>query len=127
MNNSVIARKILLIEDNDYHREIVVEYLNAMGYSICAFSQISEILSLLQELQPDLILLDLKLPGSSFDGFEILEILQNSSWEDIPVIVVSAFSFPADKERAKKLGARHFLVKPTTLQNIYQVIEEELS
>lgn len=69
-------------------------------------------------------MLDLKLPG--IDGYTLLEQIQQSDWQHLPVIVVSAFAFKADRERALNLGARRYLVKPVNLNELKQAIQEEL-
>jgi two-component system cell cycle response regulator DivK len=77
------------------------------------------------EFRPDVILLDLKLPD--VDGYHLLDLLRrHPEWQTIPVIVVSAFAFQADQERAFALGAKQYLVKPVKLQQLQQAICAEL-
>ncbi len=121
-----MSGKILFIEDNEFHREVVTEYLNSRGYEILSVPNGLNFRDHLEEFQPDLILLDIKLPGG-IDGFDLMAMLRRSPWYFLPVIVFSAYSFPKDKERAWELGARRFLVKPTVLTKINQVIAEELN
>lgn len=71
---------------------------------------------------PDVILLDLNMPG--LDGFDVLEQLKQSSpHRHIPVIVLTTSEAPADQERAYQLGASGFLTKPTTQQGLSQVAQ----
>jgi two-component system cell cycle response regulator DivK len=116
--------KILFVEDDDFNREVIAEYLELWGYEVCTLSSGLKFLQSLAKFQPDLILLDLKLPG--IDGFHLMEELQHSQWEGVPVVVLSALAFPRDRKRAIELGARRFLVKPTILEEIGRAIGEEL-
>ncbi len=121
--NSTI--RILLVEDNDISRQLMSDFLGHCGYSIRALSSGSDFAQTMTQFRPHLVLLDLKLPD--IDGFMLLEQLQRSSeWANIPVIVVSAFAFQVDRQRALELGARQYLVKPVVLPQIQQAINDEL-
>lgn len=116
--------KILFIEDDNFNREIITEHLKSWGYEVCALSEGRTFLQSLSEFQPDLILLDLKLPY--IDGFTLIEKLRQSEWKELPVMILSAYAFSADKNRAQELGVRRFLVKPTTPREIRRVIQAEM-
>ena len=116
--------KILFIEDDDLNREVIAEYLELQGYEVQALPDGYDFIESLREFQPNLILLDLKLPG--IDGFALMEKLRNSEWTEVPVMILSAFSFTQDKQRAFQLGARHFMVKPINLREIGGAIQAEL-
>lgn len=116
--------KILFIEDNKFNREVIAEYLELQGYEVHTLSSGSNFLNSLQEFKPNLILLDIKLPG--IDGFTLMEQLRNSEWIEVPVIILSALSFTQDKQRAFELGARRFIVKPAILKEIGGAIQSEL-
>ncbi len=119
-------RRILLIEDNDVNRMLLSDYLSYCGYDVESLSNGSTLFSTIEEFQPDLILLDLKLPD--IDGYLLLEqIQQKPDFTKIPIIVVSAFAFKADQERAINLGACHYFVKPVNLNDLILTIEEELT
>jgi len=119
-------RKVLLIEDNDVNRMLLSDYLGYCGYSVKSLSNSTAFFSTIEHFQPDLMLLDLKLP--IFDGYWLLEqIQQHPDLSKIPIIVVSAFAFKADQERAMNLGARRYLVKPVNLTVLIRTIQEELA
>ena len=72
---------------------------------------------------PDLVLLDLRMP--LMDGFEVLAWLKTRGdlgW--LPVVVLSASDLPADQERARKLGADDYLVKPSEWKDLVQVVQD---
>lgn len=117
--------RILLIEDNEANRVGLSEYLDYSGYQVLALEDGSTLFQALADFQPHLVLLDLKLPN--IDGYTLLQQLQESpDWQHIPVIVLSAFAFRADQQRALSLGARRYFVKPANLTLLKQAIQEEL-
>ena len=102
------------------------DYLNYYGYDVQSLSEASNFFSTIEQFQPELILLDLKLPD--IDGYFLLEKMHNQpDYVNIPVIVVSAFAFRADQQRAIDLGACRYFVKPVNLIDLIQAIEEELA
>ncbi|NJM70507.1 MAG: response regulator [Scytonema sp. RU_4_4] len=120
------AKRILLIEDNDINRMLLSDYLSYCKYRVQSLAQASHFFSTIDEFQPELILLDLKLPD--IDGYQLLEQLQqNPEFSKIPVIIVSAFAFKSDQEKALRLGARRYFVKPVNLTALIMAIEEELT
>ncbi|BAY27907.1 response regulator receiver protein [Calothrix sp. NIES-2100] len=119
-------RRILLIEDNDVNRMLLSDYLSYCGYNVHSLSVGSALFSTVNKFQPELILLDLKLPD--IDGYSLLEKIQhNPVLSPIPIIVVSAFAFRDDRERAMNLGAAHYFVKPVNLKELTMIIEEKLA
>jgi two-component system cell cycle response regulator DivK len=119
-------KRLLLIEDNDINRMLMSDYLSYCGYHVQSLSNGTNIFANIEKFKPQLILLDLKLPD--IDGYLILEqIQQQPELSKIPVIVVSAFAFKADQERAIALGASYYFVKPVNLTDLIIKIEEELA
>lgn len=117
--------RVLLIEDNHTSRQLMSDYLEYHGYEVFSLSRATALSEVMPTIQPNIVLLDLKLPD--IDGFAVLEMLrQEPSWRQIPVIIVSAYAFQADQQRALSLGARRYLVKPVNLAYLRQSICEEL-
>ncbi|OKH41829.1 two-component system response regulator [Calothrix sp. HK-06] len=120
------SKRILLIEDNDMNRMLLSDYLGYFNYDVIGLPEASQFFSTVEQFQPELILLDLKLPD--IDGYSILtQIKQKPKYSKIPVIVVSAFAFKADQDKAMKLGACRYFVKPVNLNELVAAIEEELA
>lgn len=116
--------RILCVEDDVSGRQLLKDWLELQGYEVVCMPDGRQFLQILADVSPDLLLLDLKLPY--VDGFTVLEQLQQSAWESIPVIVLSAYSLKRERERAINLGCRHYLVKPTPLETLQALIQSEL-
>ncbi len=105
---------------------LLSDYLSYCRYEVQSLPEASDFFSTIDQFEPELILLDLKLPD--INGYVLLEqIQQQPHISNIPIIVVSAFAFQADQERAIRLGARRYFVKPVNLRNLIMAIEEELA
>ncbi len=105
-----MAKKILIIEDDKFLREIVVRKLTKDGYKAVQAFDGEEGIKKAKEEKPDLILLDLILPG--LDGFEILAMLKSDQKiASIPVIILSNLGQKEDIEKGLKMGAIDYIVK----------------
>lgn len=130
MSAQTLPPRILLVEDNEFSRYLLIDYLANTGYEVLGLSSGGPSGSIffqnLVQFQPQLIILDLKLPGIS--GYSLLEqIKQNPEFQHIPIIVISAQAFRADQERAMNLGADRYFVKPTDLSSLIQAIDDLLN
>ncbi|HEY9624728.1 MAG TPA: response regulator [Crinalium sp.] len=120
-----MGKRILLVEDNDIHRLLTEEFFKHQGYAVLGLHDGNDFFSTLSTFQPDLVVLDLKLPG--IDGFTLLEQLQPTEWKSVPIIVVSAYTLSSEKQRALDLGVRRYLTKPINLEVLGRFVESELS
>ncbi|MBF2050013.1 MAG: response regulator [Leptolyngbya sp. IPPAS B-1204] len=118
--------RILLVEDNEASRQLMSDYLEYYGYKVMGLAKGAQFGAAMAQFRPHLVLLDLKLPD--VDGYSLLQQRQwHADWLEIPVIVISAFAFQADQQRALKLGASQYLVKPVSLTQLKQSILQELN
>jgi two-component system, cell cycle response regulator DivK len=118
--------RILLVEDNDASRQLMSDFLEYNGYHVYSLPGGRDFNAALSSFRPHVILLDLKLPD--VDGFTLLQQYQRQPDRlKVPIIVVSAYSFQADQQRALMLGARQYLVKPVSLSQLTQAIHQELA
>ena len=102
---------IYYVEDDDSIRELVVYTLTQMGMETKGFINADEFWIAMDQSLPDLILLDVMLPGE--DGLQILARLHNDSRNrDIPVMMITAKSTEFDKVKGLDLGADDYIVKP---------------
>lgn len=105
-----MAKTILFIEDDKFLRELVVQKLIKEGYETLEAVDGEEGLKKIKEEKPDLILLDLILPG--IDGFEVLSKMKEESvLASIPVIILSNLGQKEDVEKGLKMGAVDYLIK----------------
>ena len=103
-------RKILIVEDDKFLRDLISKKLTSEGFDIVAAIDGEQGLTMAKESNPDLILLDLILPG--IDGFEVLTRLKaDNVTAKAPVIILSNLGQREDVERGLKLGANDYLVK----------------
>ncbi len=106
MNN----KKILLVEDDDSLANTYLTRLQLEGFTVKRVANGEDALQTTLEFKPDLILLDVMMPQVS--GFDVLDILKNTpEIANIKVIMLTALSQQADKDRAEALGADDYLVK----------------
>jgi len=105
-----MPKKILIVEDDKFLRELISMKLQKEGYTIIEAVDGEEGEKKIKEEKPDLILLDLILPG--IDGFEVLSrIKEDPAVSSIPVIILSNLGQKEEIEKGLKLGAIDFLVK----------------
>jgi DNA-binding response OmpR family regulator len=124
--NQHSGARILVVEDNEASRQLMSDYLEYYGYRVMALAKGAPFAAAMMQFRPHLVLLDLKLPD--IDGYSLLQQRQwTAEWLQVPVIVISAFAFQADQQRALKLGASQYLVKPVSLTQLKQTIRNELA
>jgi len=105
-----MAKTILIIEDDKFLRELIVQKLLKEGYETSEAVDGEEGIKKVKEERPDLVLLDLILPG--IDGFEVLHRMkEDSALSSIPVIILSNLGQKEDVERGLKMGAVDYLIK----------------
>jgi len=105
-----MAKTILIIEDDKFLRELIVQKLIKENYETSEAADGEEGIKKIKEEKPDLVLLDLILPG--IDGFEVLSRMRDDpEISSIPVIILSNLGQKEDVERGLGLGAKDYLIK----------------
>ena len=103
--------RILLVEDNPMNRRVAEFILKSQGYIVYEARDGQEALELVKVHLPDLILMDLQLPG--LDGFAVTRIIkQDAATKDIPVVALTAYAMKGDAERASEAGCDGYITKP---------------
>jgi two-component system phosphate regulon response regulator PhoB len=108
---SSIAKKILIVEDDADIAELISINLTREKYEVKCVYNGYDAIDMTEEYQPDLVLLDIMLPGES--GFEVCKALKkNPVTENIPIIIVTAKADDADVVTGLELGADDYIIKP---------------
>lgn len=124
---ALVGKKIMWVEDDGFLSDIIARKLSSEEAILIHAVDGEKALALLEEQKPDVIMLDVLLPG--MNGFELLEKLKaDEGFKDIPVILLSNLGQESDVEKGKKLGANRFLIKASlTLDEIIEQIEQVIS
>ncbi|HIK30245.1 MAG TPA: response regulator [Oscillatoriales cyanobacterium M4454_W2019_049] len=102
---------LLLVDDNPTNLEVLATIVTDAGYEIAIANDGESAIELLEYIKPDLILLDVMMPG--IDGFEVCHRLKSSPpFAEIPVIFMTALADPVDKVKGLELGAVDYITKP---------------
>jgi len=118
-------QSILIVEDDQDSREIYREILLHSGFEVETAASGTEALRLVGEKHPDVILMDISIP--EMDGWAVTsELRDDPRTTDIPVIIVTAYAFRADRIRAEGLGCASFLTKPCEPSRILAEIQRVL-
>jgi len=114
--------KILVVDDDNEIRELLDEYLTKSGYQVLTVKDGVELKAQLQFGYPDLILLDVMLPGD--DGFTICQQVRRSS--DVPIIMLTAVSDDTDQIIGLEIGADDYIAKPFSPRHLIARIKAVL-
>ena len=121
-----MSAKILVIEDEADLVQALVMRLKAEGYQTAYVTDGISALERAREEKPDLILLDICLPGRN--GFEVFQQLrQDPAMERIPIVFLAARSTVEDRQKARHLGAAGYIVKPFQWTNLIKLVHEVLA
>jgi CheY-like chemotaxis protein len=105
------GKRILLIEDNAINRRLAQFLLKSQGYEVWEVASAPEAFESLRERQPDLILMDIQLPG--MDGLTATRQLKaDPATRDIPVLVVTSYAMKGDEAKAFEAGCSGYVTKP---------------
>lgn len=117
-----VAKKVLIVEDNELNLKLFVDLLTAHGYATEGVSDGSDVLARARGFAPDLIIMDIKLPHVS--GLELIGTLKaDSALAATPVIAVTAFAAKGDEDRIRAAGAEGYISKPVTVKGFLAAVE----
>lgn len=115
---------IYCIDDEENIRSLYEDALNIAGFQCVTFEDVSSFLAELAKKRPDLIILDIMLPG--MNGLELLEKLAQGQYSNIPIIIVSAKGEESDKVKGLNLGASDYIAKPFGIMELLARIKANL-
>jgi len=114
-------KTILIVEDDPFSRELVTDLLTVTGYRVLEAADGRGLLERVKQERPDLILLDLQLPG--VDGFTLARRLKaDPETRAIPVLALTAYAQSEDRIRALQAGCDGYLPKPLNTQGLVQTV-----
>ncbi len=114
LGKSVPLKRILLVDDDPWVRKLVRGYLERAGFAVTVAATGEEALAEFRSRPPDLIVLDLMLPGT--DGLEVAREIRRSS--AVPIIMLTARSTEDDRVRGLELGADDYVTKPFSAREL---------
>ncbi|MBN1140373.1 MAG: response regulator [Deltaproteobacteria bacterium] len=119
-------KKILIVEDETHLLKLETVLLAAKGYQVMGVGDGLEALGAIKEFRPDLVLLDIMLPG--IDGFEVCRRIRgDSETRAIPVVMLTAKGSSADFCRGKEAGADRYLTKPFKTSAVVEAVQNCLA
>ena len=123
MNQNPEKRTVLVVDDEEYIRDLVRTALSFSGFEVAVAADGVTALNEVQRLQPDLIILDINMPG--FDGFEVVRRLRDAG-DPTPVIFLTARDSAEDKLSGFTKGGDDYVTKPFSLEELVARVEAVL-
>ena len=117
---------ILIIEDNPANMKLAVFVLEQAGYTVVTANDAEVGLTLARELRPNLIMMDVQLPG--MDGLAATELLKkDETTRGIPVIALTALAMKGDEARIRDAGCDAYIAKPMRYQEVLDTVAAQLA
>jgi two-component system cell cycle response regulator DivK len=117
---------VLIVEDNAGNMKLATFLLQSVGHTVLAAADAEAGLTMARDEHPNLILMDIQLPG--MDGLEATGMLkQADSTHAIPVIALTALTMKGDEERIRAAGCNGYIVKPIRYREFLTVIAHQLA
>jgi two-component system cell cycle response regulator DivK len=109
-----MAKRILVVEDNDLNRKLFCDVLTSQGFAVEPVADGREALDRARSFVPNLIIMDIQLPNIS--GLDLIEAVKaDPTLRVIPVLAVTAYAGKGDEERIRDAGADSYLAKPVSI------------
>ena len=119
-------KKVLIVEDNELNMKLFHDLIEACGHEILETRDGIEALKLARQHHPDLILMDIQLPG--IDGLAATRLLKSDDrTRTIPVIALTALAMKGDEERIRAAGCDGYIAKPLAYKDFLAVISAQLA
>jgi two-component system cell cycle response regulator DivK len=116
---------VLIIEDNAANMTLATFLLQSAGHSVLSASDAESGVTLARGMQPDLVLMDIQLPG--MDGLQATALLKaDAATRDIPVIALTALAMKGDEQRIRAAGCDGYIAKPLAYKDFLATIAAHL-
>ena len=117
--------KILVVEDNPANMALAIFLLQSAGHAVSSATDAEAGLTLARAEQPDLILMDIQLPG--MDGLQATALLKHDeATRSIPVLALTALAMKGDEERIRAAGCDGYIAKPLAYRDFLAVVSAQL-
>lgn len=117
--------KILIVEDNEMNMRLFSDLLKSKGYSVLQCMDGKKALSIVQAEHPDLVLMDIQMPGIS--GLEVTALIRQSpDVADTKIVAVTAFAMKGDEQKIIDGGCNGYIAKPIAVQNFLETVDSFL-
>ncbi|HJX00800.1 MAG TPA: response regulator [Terriglobales bacterium] len=114
---------ILIAEDNLVNRELLREMLEARNYRVEEARDGKEALAKMDEVKPDLVLLDINMPV--LDGFAVIRLIrEHPTFYQVPVLAVTAYAMKEDRERVLGAGFNSYIAKPIDSALLFEELQK---
>jgi len=121
----VMEKTVLVVEDNDLNMKLFCDLLEAHDYKTLQTRDGTEVLDIVREHQPDLILMDIQLPEVS--GLDVTKWLKaDEDLKHIPVVAITAFAMKGDEEKIRSGGCEAYIAKPITVTKFLETVQQFL-
>jgi two-component system cell cycle response regulator DivK len=109
-----VAKRVLVVEDNDLNRKLFCDLLTAHGFAVEGLADGREVLERARQFVPSLIIMDIQLPHVS--GLELIEAIKGDrDLRLIPIMAVTAYAGKGDEDRIRAAGAEGYVSKPVSI------------
>lgn len=118
-----MAKRILVVEDNDLNRKLFCDLLKAHGFAVEPVADGNEALERARNFVPNLVIMDIQLPNVS--GLDLIEAIKaDKDLRPIPVLAVTAYAGKGDEERIRDAGAEGYLAKPVSIAPFMEAVRK---
>lgn len=109
-----MAKRIMVVEDNDLNRKLFCDVLKAKGYEVVPVADGQNVVETAKKYHPELVIMDIQLPNVS--GIDLIaQLKQDPAFAQTPVLAVTAYAGKGDEERIRDAGASDYLAKPVSI------------
>ena len=109
-----MAKRILVVEDNDLNRKLFCDLLRANGFAVEPVSDGETVIERTRQFVPNLVIMDISLPTVS--GLDLIEAIKaDKDLRAIPILAVTAYAGKGDEDRIRQAGAEGYLAKPVSI------------
>jgi len=116
-----VAKKVLVVEDNELNLRLFCDLLRAHGYDAAPVRDGREAVTRAREVMPDLVIMDIQMPHVT--GFELIRAMRaDEGLRATPIMAVTAYAGREDEERIRAAGANQYVSKPITLRRFVDAV-----